>query len=309
MSRRPASATAEPTSERFNPHVEKLTEQQLRDAVANYYGTKTVLFDKALAEKVLDLNTGNRRVNKRKVERLAEQMRDGSFENTGEPIIISAEGVLNDGQHRLLALVESDVVLDMDVRFGIPRRTFTKTDTGSSRTGGDVLVIRGVAGGAAVAPALRLLVLFRRGLPDAIRDFVSNAEIDQAYEKWKSIETIGKQIAGYKFPKGVRSTPLLATAFMASRSPAKEKLPAWLETLATGLTSSRTDPGYFLRERLMHGIDAPVGTREGLLERFALMIMSWNAFAAGEGVNTREFRWNATGKSSKPFPKVEGARL
>ena len=242
MSRRPPSAAAGSTSESINPHAEKLTEQEFRDAVANFYGTKTVLFDKGLAEKVLNLNTGNRRVTKRKVERLAEQMRAGSFENTGEPIIISAEGVLNDGQHRLLALIESDTVIDLDVRFGIPRKAFSKTDTGSSRTGGDVLVIRGVAGGAAVAPAVRLLVLFRRGLPDAIRDFVSNAEIDQAYEKWKSIETIGKQVAGFNFPKGVRSTPLLATAFMASRSPGKDKLAGWLETLATGLTSSRTDP-------------------------------------------------------------------
>ena len=309
MSRRPSSGFAEPTHANLNPRAGKLTEQELSEAVANHYGTKTVVFDKAFAERVLELNTGNRRVNRRKIDRLAEQMRSGSFENTGEPIIISAEGVLNDGQHRLLAVIETDSVVDMDVRFGIPRSAFTKTDTGSSRTGGDVLAIRGVAGGAAVAPALRLLVLFRRGLPDSVRGFVSNAEIDEAFEKWKGIETVGRQVSGFNFPKGVRSTPLLATAFMASRSPAKEKLAGWLETLATGLTSSRTNPAYILRERLMHGVDAAVGTREGLLERFALMIISWNASAAGEGIGSREFRWSATGKLAKPFPKVEGVRF
>ena len=258
--------------------------------MATYYGMKTVIFDKEFAEGVLELNTGNRRINRRKLDLLAEQMRSGSFENTGEPVIFSAEGVLNDGQHRIMAVVESDAVVDMDVRFGIPRKAFTKTDTGSSRNGGDVLAIRGIAGGAAVAPAVRLLVLYRHGLPDAIRDFVSNAEIDEAFDKWKGIESVGKQVAGYNFPKGVRSTPLLATAFMASRSPGKEKLAAWLETLATGLTSSRSDPAYLLRERLMHGIEAPIGTREGLLERFALMIMSWNAAAAGEGISSQKLR-------------------
>jgi hypothetical protein len=56
-------------------------------------------------------------------------------------------------------------------------------------------------------------------------------------------------------------------------------------------------------------IEAPIGTREGLIERFALMIKSWNLHAAGETVPMRAFRWHATGKGAEPFPRVEGARL
>jgi hypothetical protein len=61
----------------------------------------------------------------------------------------------------------------------------------------------------------------------------------------------------YNFPKGIRSTPLLATAFLASRSPGKTKLDAWLRTLTTGLDAIRDNPAYQLRERLMGGIIAP----------------------------------------------------
>ena len=96
---------------------------------------------------------------------------------------------------------------------------------------------------------------------------------------------------------------------MASSSPSKDKLASWLETLATGLATSRSDPAYLLRERLLQGVDSAVGTREGLLEKFALMIISWNAFAIGGGLHSREFRWSATGKQAKPFPLVDGARL
>ena len=266
-------------------------------------------FDRPFAEKVLQLNTANRRVNARKLGQLVAQMKAGVFENTGEPIIIAAEGILNDGQHRLLAVVESDAVVDMDVRFGIPRKSFAKTDTGAGRTGGDVLAIRGIAGSASVALAIRLLILFRRGLPDSIREFVSNAEVSEAFDRWKGIEAVGKLVAGYNFPRGIRSTPLLATAFMASRSPSKERLSIWLETLATGLAAGKSDPAYLLRERLMRGIDAAVGTREGLLERFALMVISWNAFSAGMGLAARDFRWSGTSRAAQPFPKVEGARL
>ena len=291
------------------PHALRMSPDELRDAVSNFYGTKTLLFDKAFAEALLEYNTANRRISRRKLARLIDQMRVGQFENTGEPIIVSDAGVLNDGQHRLLAVIEADATVEMDLRFGIPRRAFTKTDTGSSRTGGDVLAIRGVTGGAAVAPALRLLILFRRGLPDSIREFVSNAEVDEAFAEWRDIEAVGRQLAALSFPRGVRSTPLLTTAFMASRSPGKDRLPEWLETLATGLASGRTDPGHVLRERLVRGVDAPVGTREGMIERFALMITSWNAFSAGAELKPKDFKWSATGKQAKPFPQIDGVRL
>jgi hypothetical protein len=140
-----------------NPHAERVSPEELGRLVKEFYGTRTLVFDRAFAEAVLAYNTANRRVNRRKLDLLAEQMASGSFENTGEPIIISAEGVLNNGQHRLLAVIEADAVVDMDVRFGIPRRVFTKTDTGAPRTGGDVLTIAGAAHGSAVSSAVRLL--------------------------------------------------------------------------------------------------------------------------------------------------------
>jgi hypothetical protein len=292
-----------------NPHAKRISPEEFGRLVKSFYGTKTVLFDRQFAEAVLAYNTGNRRVTRRKLDALGSQMRKGEFENTGEPIILSAEGVLNNGQHRLLAVVEADATVDMDVRFGIPRRAFTKTDTGAPRTGGDVLTIAGVANGGMVSSAVRLLILYKRGLPDSIREFVTNDEIARAYEGWSGIAEAAQRVAAYNFPKGVRSTPLLATAYLASRSPGKTKLDAWLYTLATGLDASRDNPAYQLRERLMGGITAPIGTREGLLERFALMIKSWKLCAADETIPMRKFHWRPTGKGAEVFPQVEGTRL
>ena len=306
MSRRPVVKADQNAA---NPHAERIAPDELKELVSGHYGTKTLLLDKEMAEALLGYNSANRSVSHRKVERLVQQMKSGEFENTGEPIIVSAEGILNDGQHRLLALAQTDAEVEMDVRFGIARVAFTKTNTGTSRTGGDVLAIRGVVGGAAVAQAVRLLILYRRGLPDSVRDFITNAEIDQAFERWKGIEVVAKQVAGHAYPRGVRSTPLLSTAYLASRCPGKERLTSWLETLATGLAAGKTDPAYVLRERLMRGVDQAVGTRESMLSRFALMIMSWNAFTSDQGMTARELRWNATGKAAAPFPIVDGAKF
>jgi hypothetical protein len=309
MSRRPAAPKGGSIASDVNPHAESMDPEAFRKAVQDHYGTKTLLIDKDFAELVLEYNTGNRAINRRKLSHLISQMKTGQFENTGEPVILSKEGVLNDGQHRLMAVVESEVTVELDVRFGIARKAFVKTDTGTSRSGGDVLAIRGVKGGTAVAPAVRLLLLMQRGLPESVREFVSVAEVDEAYSRWQGIEAVGRDLSALSFPRGIRSTPLLATAYMASVSPGKDRLAPWLETLSTGLATGKTDPAYVLRERLMRGVDAAVGTREGMLERFAMMILSWNAYAAGRPLPQREMRWTLGGKNPMPFPEVDGCKL
>ena len=300
----PASTQPSP-----NPHAERLVVDDIPKLASDFYGLKVVMFDAVTAEALLTLNSGNRRVNRRKVEQLASQMRDGEFENTGEPIIISREGIVNDGQHRLLAVIQADATVEMDVRFGIPRKAFTKTDTGAARTASDVLSIKGVGASGQVSSTVRLLVLYRRGLPEAIRDFASNHEVSLAFEEFSGIEEVVASVNGHSFPKPLRSTPLYATAYLASRTPQKARLDAWLDAVATGLDVSKNDPAYVLRERLLRGIDAAIGTREGQLERFALMLKSWNMWSRGETVTLREFRWTSTGKNAEAFPKVAGGKI
>jgi hypothetical protein len=300
-----------PTSRRAAApaRVDRLSADKLQALISGFNGTRTIIMDKTLATALLHTNTGNRRVSKRRVGQLAEQMRSGQFENTGEPIIVSAEGVLNNGQHRLLALVEAEAEVEMDIRFGIPRRAFTKTDTGAARTGADVLAISGVANASQISTALRLLLVYERGLPEHVRDFIGNDDIFTAFERWPDMVEAAVQVQAYNFPKTVRSTPLYATTFLAMRAPGTSKLQSWLHILATGLEADRDNPAYQLRERLIRGFETQSGTREKQLERFALMIKSWNLFRKGEAVPMRDFRWRGFGKDPEPFPKVTGAKL
>lgn len=310
MARLSSARKAESERERpAHPGAEWMSLDELHRAVREHNGTRTLMFDKELAQAMLSLNTGNRRINRRKVDQLAKQMSSGMFENTGEPLIISREGILNDGQHRLMAVVEADAIVDMDVRFGIPRHVFTKTDTGTTRSAGDVLTIGGVAQGSRISSAVRLLILYERGLPGSIRDFVSNDEINKAFARWASIAEVSERLQAYAFPKAVRSTPLLATAYLANRSPGRDRLDPWLHTLATGLDARRDNPAYQLREKLVRGIQAPIGTREGQMERFALMIRSWNLHQADQKSTARELRWKGDGPRPEPFPQVDGADL
>jgi hypothetical protein len=215
-------------------------------------GYKTMTINAAAVKRLLATNTGNRHMSQRRVAQLAAQMRGGHFENTGEPIIVSDEGILNNGQDRLLAVIEADAAVEMDLRFGIPRR---------------------------------------------------------AFDRWPDITDAAAKVQVYRFPPQIRSTPLYATTFLAMHAPRAVRVDDWLHVLATGLEAHREHPAYVLRERLLRGIGADLGTRERQLLRFALMIKSRNMFRQDESVSMRDFQWSNTGRDPEPFPRISGARL
>jgi hypothetical protein len=51
------------------------------------------------------------------------------------------------------------------------------------------------AHGGMISSAVRLFVLYKRGLPDSIREFVSNDEIARAYRCWSGITEVAQPIA------------------------------------------------------------------------------------------------------------------
>lgn len=69
------------------------------------------------AAKWLERNDNNRNVNVAKVKKMAKDMREGHWDTTHQGIAIASDGTLVDGQHRLLAIVESGVTVRMNVTF------------------------------------------------------------------------------------------------------------------------------------------------------------------------------------------------
>lgn len=64
-----------------------------------------------IANIMLARNASNRRVNNRRVARYAKTMEEGEWKLTGQPIIVTEDGVIIDGQHRLLAVVSSGATI------------------------------------------------------------------------------------------------------------------------------------------------------------------------------------------------------
>jgi ribosomal protein L13E len=96
------------------------------------------------AADILELNTKNRPLDQKKVASYAHQMREGRWKDTGVPIIIARElgvAVLDDGQSRLHAIIDSGVTLAFTISV-TDERVFDVIDGGKNRSLGDLIAIR-----------------------------------------------------------------------------------------------------------------------------------------------------------------------
>jgi hypothetical protein len=99
------------------------------------------LITPAKAEELLRQNTRNRRLRKGLVDQYARDMSAGRWRKTHQGIAINCDGTILDGQHRLHAIIQSGVAVEMLVARGVPSSSQLEMDGGAVRTASDVLTI------------------------------------------------------------------------------------------------------------------------------------------------------------------------
>ena len=90
-----------------------------------------------IAKDILERSNGvfkNRSLNKPTVNRYAEDMINGRWMLTGDPIKMDENGILLDGQHRLNALIKADKTIDFIVVEEIPIESVQYMDSGLRRS-------------------------------------------------------------------------------------------------------------------------------------------------------------------------------
>lgn len=87
-----------------------------------------------IAKEWLGKKTENRKIRIGYVEALSRAIEEGHFLYTGDPIKFDINGNLMDGQHRLSAIVKSNMPLSLEVIEGLPPETYHVIDMGMSRT-------------------------------------------------------------------------------------------------------------------------------------------------------------------------------
>lgn len=113
-----------------------------------------------IAHDFLGHNTKNRHVTRRRVETYAADMAAGRWNATGVPLIFDVNGNLIDGQHRLLACIESDCSFTTGVIRGADESAQDFVDIGKSRGVADQLSLHGITNSVACAAIAKLLYIY-----------------------------------------------------------------------------------------------------------------------------------------------------
>src|SRR3954454_22072526 len=112
------------------------------------------------AAEMLAANTSNRPLSKATVRSFAEAMRRGDWLVSHQGIAFDTGGGLVDGQHRLGAVVEADLPVELSVFTDVEPDTFDVLDTGKRRNAADVLAIEGEKSTTLLAAMVRTVWLY-----------------------------------------------------------------------------------------------------------------------------------------------------
>lgn len=262
--------------------------------------SEVVAVTPALAEIILTRhNSGNRPIKPHAQASYAEAMRDGRWKLHSKGISFSRDGILNDGQHRLAAVVDSGCTVTMNVTFGEDRSVFDVLDTGKVRGGSDTLHVRGYKNTAVLAAAARLLLIVTGSSPRGNHTFPNDiiAQTVSGNVGLEGATTIGQHVA-----KKLRSSTAATTAafyLISTHSAFSRRLDAFASHLATGTELTSRDPILVLREGLK---DKTIGMkRMAATEECAAIIYAWNLWVRGRKATLASLRW----QPGSPFPTAE----
>jgi hypothetical protein len=263
------------------------------------------------AQAWLDRGGLNRHPSRRRVQAYAAAMRRGEWILTGDSIKLDEQGVVRDGQQRLMAIVEAGVPITSLVVRNVSPSAFDVIDSGRPRGAWDVLGMHGFTNRFATAAATRGLVLIEHFGRFDVRTFEASqylstvrilayaeAHRDELTEALKLAEHI--RVVGHFYGGGGLWAILFALLLRANHDAAH----LFAEALATGANLEVDSPILRLRSRMLDPRNVPnsVDERETAL---AIGIKAWNAWRAGERVEQLMWRGSRRLKSPESFPVAQ----
>jgi len=254
-----------------------------------------------IAREYLGYNTRNRNISVRHVDFLAKAMTDGTWDVNGDSIRFAGDMLL-DGQHRLMACINSGVSFTTLVIRGLDASTFDTIDIGKKRSAGDTLSVLGVKNSLGHAGALAVIIRTMSRKSEASVK-ITNKDIEVAYELY---DGLGEHV--YYATSGRSSTPMSFShraAFRYMFSVVDEcAAHDFFDKIDTGVGLENDSPELALRNRMLASNASKSRIRRPYIE--ALIIKAWNYKFNGRTV--KALRYRTEGGNAEEFPVIDGLR-
>lgn len=204
--------------------------------------TQTVLWTPTKAKEALKKMAPNRRVRSSLVARFASDMKAGRWRLTHQGIAFNGKGKLIDGQHRLVAVIESGMSVEMQVSYGCKPDSLRWIDLGGTRAVADQLLFvpkfQHITKPKRVAPCARAMLAGLRYRPCNI----SHDTVLRCIEKYgPDIEWVLEETGDC-----LRKAAVNAVITKASMIDGREKLAPFCHCLRDNVFPLHNDPANML---------------------------------------------------------------
>lgn len=267
-----------------------------------------------VASALLKLNTNNRPISRARVLMYADAMKRGQWKVNGESIKTSRNAStgtvkLLDGQHRLIACVESNTPFKTVAVSDLEESVFSVIDRGRSRSNGDMLAVAGIKSGGHIAPIVKYIILIEAGMNPRNKDSFMLVSGEDVLEYVKNHHDdiqwaygLGRRLDGAI--GGIRTAWATAAGVIANARGDRSCVDRFLEPIITGEALLHGDPRLALRNWVIRN----GATRSGAIttDNIATYIRIFNQWVAGEELKivrpwTPASEWPKVSTASLPF--------
>lgn len=234
------------------------------------------------ARQLLGRMNRNRPLSETTVTRYVVDMKAGRWaSDNGQTIVMSDQGNLLDGQHRLHAVIQSGLSFPFLVAYGVAEQHFDTMDNGKNRAASDILALRGYKNTVTMSAIARLSYAYAAGASVsagpgrlAVTSFVEAHPYIHEVSAQVMNRRAGGQRGGLRFP----ASPLGAVLFLGNHERQHDaEVEEFLEGVTTGIGLQSGDPRLALRE--WESIERVRGRGAILTEPgFAATARAWNAW-------------------------------
>ena len=234
----------------------------------------------AIAQKFLLKNNNNRPFKVERIDEYAEQMRKGLWVINNDDICLDWDGFLNNGQHRMAAVVKSGKTVKMSFKFGVDPMVFDTMDSGKKRTSGDAFSIAGIKNGDAKSAIVKFYLQFKQEkffiYIDGKHRLQHNDILAYGMANKKRMEEVYS--ATKSIFKGFRAIPIryLGAFYWKFSDINQESANDFFEKYRTGLGITENHPVYVLRRKLME--DATSLKKVPFGNKIQWFVEMWNAY-------------------------------
>lgn len=263
-----------------------------------------------LATQLLKNNTINRPVSRANLKRIVMAMRDGEWqEDTGETLKFDKEGNILDGQHRLMAIVESGKSYEFMIIEGLNKSVFDVIDTGKMRSASDSLHILGVKSVVTVSGIIRRYMYLESGKiynKSNEAALSSNTKVVNEYQKqpkeWERVTQ--KASVLNKQSNRLLSKPFIGAWYKYLYDNEPDECEVFFHKLMLGLgLTDQDDPIFLLRNMLLVNKNSDTKLTQFALN--AYFIVTWNSSL--QGIKYEKMPWKYGDEVPKVFRTKETA--